>query len=388
MYGEPFLIYMYENSIESNIHYENIHSHSMENILKITGTKFEIKSLDKDWGLHIHIVNCVRGIIIKNCTFQERHKYLNKMFINLGDDSSCNRTIAATLSIEGCYFFHYSISFRIIPKFSYFFAQMNNIVFFESLVIKATNGGLVAFTVQNCSFVGSKKSRPRALHLMDVLYVSIKYCKFRTHNLYCWQGCAVSVKGVYPFPFKILYMFSKASPFTILNPILIVNHSQFVGSTADLSGGVMSCVEAALKVSNSIFHMTANSKPPATGGFIYHQTLYSLLISFLDNVIFDTKSYRHPVSLVSFRTPYEIKSSTLFCSQSLQPKLVLTDITIDISCEAKCPKAYTFQNGNMSIDLIQHEIYGILRNASLLSNSNVSIEISEVECFTCPIGAV
>ena len=105
-----------------------------------------------------------------------------------------------------------TLSLLILPSFfrlfqehecepSFLVVEINNVVFYDSVAGQYTSNGLAAFVVQNCSFVGSE-SRPRALHLMDVMYVSVTNCKFQTYNLLCWQGCAISVRGVHTFSNK------------------------------------------------------------------------------------------------------------------------------------------------------------------------------------------
>ena len=218
--------------------------------------------------------------------------------------------------IDDCFFHHFAVSFHVpITKneLSFLVVKMINVVFYDSLAFKDIDGGLAAFVVHNCSFIGSK-NRPRALHVMDALYVSVTNCTFQTYNLDCLQGCALSVKGVRPFSYK-LNTFSKAFSFNVSVPTLIIEESQFVGSTALLSGGSVSCVDAFINVSNTVFRMTAKSKPPKVGGFIYHDAPYNKINFIVENVSLDVKNYVHPVSLVFFSGWGHAKSLTLLYPQ-------------------------------------------------------------------------
>ena len=270
MHGQTVLISLYKNSVESSVPFENITSHSATHSLQLIGTTFDLRTPSDDWGIHIRVVDCVRGIVIRNCTFIER-SYYNEIYINLGAQSSSDNTISTSVLINKCFYYHYYVVFqgtqRKSSKFSFLFVQMNNVVFEDSLVNKDFFGDMAVFVVENCSFVGVD-SRPRALHLMDVVYVSVSNCEFQTYNLYCQKGCAVSVRGVSFFPSKDI--FSKVFSFTVSEPILIINNSHFIGSTADLSGGSVGCMDAVVKISNTVFRMTVNSKPPQIGAFIDH----------------------------------------------------------------------------------------------------------------------
>ena len=106
VHGEPFLIYLHKNSIESRIPVKKISSYSMAHSLNLFGTKFEMISpgwgYDDDRGFHIRTMDCVRGIIIRNCTFFKIWDgHFNDIYFNLGDKSSnsssdrnyCNNSI-------------------------------------------------------------------------------------------------------------------------------------------------------------------------------------------------------------------------------------------------------------------------------------------------------
>ena len=83
---------------------------------------------------------------------------------------------------------------------------------------------------------------------------------------------------------------------------------------------------------------------------------------------------------MSFSIQYQVKSLQLFCPPGLEPKLLLKEYTTSISCDISCPEAYTFQAGNMSVDVIQKYHHKVGRN--------ISHSTSKVECFPCPVGAV
>ena len=82
VHGEHFRIYLHKSSIESRVPIKNISSYSMAHCLNFFGTNFEIGSTgwdnDTDWGFHIRAMDCVRGIIIRNCTFSKKGGYLFK----------------------------------------------------------------------------------------------------------------------------------------------------------------------------------------------------------------------------------------------------------------------------------------------------------------------
>ena len=378
IYGKTSLINLHKNSIESRVPIENISPYSMVHQLKLLGTIFYAQSHSNFAGFYIRMVDCVRGVIVRNCTFLEYNINTNMICFIVGDKSLSYRSIAAIVSINDSFFGHFDVVFYVFVRNtgepSLLFVQMNSVVFYDSVALKLS-GGMAAFVVQNCSFLGSE-SWARALHVMDVLYVSVTNCKFQTYNLYCWKGCAISVKGDCAFPSKF-NIFSKVFLLNVSRPILIINGSQFVGSTADISGGSVSCVDASLKVSNTVFQMTANSKPPAVGGFVYHETQYMGGSFLVENVTLNTSNYMGPAQLVLLSGQGNIKSLSLFCSQSLQPKLMVKFHTISISCEISCPEAYTFQVGNTTFNMKMSEY-----------NKNTTILERKTVCFPCPVGAV
>ena len=385
VYGGPFIIYLHKNSIESKITIENISSYSMAHQLKLFGTKFEtLESRDYIWGFSIKTVECVRGIVVRNCTFKEISHNHNELSFHGGNEPSSDRHTATIVLIVDCFFSHFIVSFHVTPTdacgLSFLIVELNSVIFYNSYAYKVINGGMAAFFVQNCSFLGFE-SRPRCLHLMDVLYVSVTNCTFQTYNLQCWQGCAISVRGA-GISVRKFIAFAKVflmNVFEVYGTTLIIRGSQFIGSTAELSGGSVSCVDASLKVSNTVFQMTKNSKPPSVGGFIYHEILLKTSHFVIENVILDTSIYKNPAPLIFLSGTGNIKSLSLFCPQSMQPKLILKQSTTSISCEISCPEAYTFQAGNITFDMKVVFQY-VHRNASVLERSTV--------CFPCPVGAV
>ena len=381
VYGEPFVIYLHKSWTEAITPVENISFYSLTHYLKFFGTKFEMESPGWDHRIYIRKEDCVRGIIIRNCTFLKTSdwRFLNYIYFIIGDKTLSNKTIATFVLIEDCLFRRFSVKFHVIPRtcgFSLLLAEMNNVVFYDSLAYKDIDGGLAAFVVHNCSFIGSE-SRPRALHVMDVLYVSVSNCIFQTYNLRCWQGCALSVKGVRSYLHKI-NTFSKAFPFNVSRPTLVITESQFVGSTALISGGSVSCVDAYLNVSNTIFQMTANSKPPPIGGFIYHGITAAVHKDhfLVENIILDVKNYVNPESLVMLSGKGNIKSFSLFCPESFQPKIMSKLYATFMSCENSCPEGYAFRVGNKTFDMKVKKF-----------NERVVI-IDRMDCFPCPVGAV
>ena len=385
-----FLFICTKVQLKSRVPIKNISSYSMAHCLNFFGTKFEIGLTgwdhDTDRGFHIRTMDCVRGIIVRNCTFVESgDAFLKQIYFNLGDKSSSDSTIALIVLMDDCFFGRFGIFFHVIPRttseLSFLLVKMINVVFYDSFAVKDIDGGLAAFVVHNCSFIGSK-SWPRALHVMNVLYVSVTNCIFQTYNLFCWQGCAISVRGVHSSS-HTFNTFSKAFSFNTSRPTLIIEESQFIGSTAQLSGGSVSCVGAFLKVSNTVFQMTASSKPPSTGGLIYHEysnyDLYNEADDFLvANVILNASNYIDRVSLVLFSGRGNIKSFSLFCPQSLQPDLILKLEAISISCETICLEAYTFQAGNTTLNITNFTWY----------DRTLSISNKKTVCFPCPVGAV
>ena len=109
--------------------------------------------------------------------------------------------------------------------------------------------------------------------------------------------------------------------------------------------------------------------------------LHSIKTTFIiENVTLDVRNYIHPVSLMFFSGQGYVKSLSLFCPQSLQPKLMIKVYTTSISCEISCPEGYTFQAGNTTFHMNITTTRESNKDASILERKTV--------CFPCPVGAV
>ena len=200
VYGWLFVIYLHESSIEATTPVEKNSSYSMTHHVHFFGTKFDLESNFYGYGFYIKTINCVRGIIIRNCTFlNSDDDYVSEIIFSLEGKSLSDRTIANNILIQDCFFRGFFIEFDVIPRiggFSFLFVEINDIVFYDSCAFKIISGGLAAFVVQNCSFPGIRGADP-GLFISWMSYMSLYLTVHFKHTIYtAGKGCAISVRGV------------------------------------------------------------------------------------------------------------------------------------------------------------------------------------------------
>ena len=249
---------------------------------------------------------------------------------------------------------------------------------------------MVGFHVDNCTFRGIDK---RGIYLSDAVQVNITNCQFRLKDdaaCEIGEGCSVYVKGVeiisrHSELVRSLFFLTCTSRWITCIKVHIEN-SVFVGSAGHTEGAI-SCVYINLRISNSKFSLTENSKPAGTGGFIqfkgYAYTLFS------HNVTFITSATQHSTSMsimaidaesIEFLNVHVMCPNTQSVVKEVQK--LSSFVWHHYKCEQHCNgDEYTYEAGSA---VLQGKSGRILYDFKLGNLLNMSIDPS---CSSCPVGA-
>ena len=377
--GLRFAMYIYRNDYEPEISEQSFNFRNKEHTITISRSHIRAES-------HIHVVNSLREIRL----VQSDLEYL--LDINIGNEMSikCNAFTLARVVVENSRVISQSgIDIFAYGPTSLGLIQFRNTDFQGSRVKMGQTGGSVGFHFESCTLRGIDWW---GISLHNVLYLHIKSCQFKLKDdARCREGggCSVNVKGLThsssgePRDFESV---AKSLFFPACNSsnwrhcrMVHIENSVFVGS-AGAVGGAVNCQDIKLIMIKCEFSLTENSKPAATGAFLYYNSYKENIIG--RNITFVTSGTQliMPVSIIA--KGIELINVHMKCPNSLSVVEETQDFGDYVhhyyQCNPYCDDdEYTYEAGSMILQ----------GNSSSEQLGNLSLMATEPKCSTCPVGA-
>ena len=378
------IINMYKHKLEPGIEINKTMLHEGHNqsfpVIKIKQCTF--------YGLHVHWMDfCMRKLEISETTWISVD-YNSGLHLHMHFASVYYLLLRDTVSDL--------IEVHFMKK-----DQSLGVVHLDNVTVNHTNidfsrgeRSLAGFYITHCNFLDIKYGYFLILpkNTFQVSVINSHFTLSDNHYLHCYEGCMLRVIGSYIdsktyYRYSFLFSLLQWKPLLMdyHRPMVNIQNSRFVGSTARASGGVILCHMATLFLSNNSFIMTRSSTPPALGGFIYftgdafNSTGNMMDVRALNGI--------GKISVLFFEgTNMNILQTKVLCPTSMN---IGHDPANDgkiheFLCRSQCDEnSYSFQNRIMIIEKLEY-----IRNDNFSFSMELSLHKKDLTCFPCPSGAL
>ncbi len=276
------------------------------------------------------------------------------------------------------------------------FIEVRNSSFFNSRLYKKFLSAIVVMKMEQCKFEAEVLNG--LVQIDGTTSVLISECSFTAHSVgpYCEEGCVLKVEGsntpaeTYMQDMQQwLHSYFESSVLHVVlhfSSKIRIEETLFRGSAAKLAGGVISCRDASLLITNSTFIATENFQPPPRGAFVYFKgrqndfKAKNVVVSITDsglqlpNVsVFSFIITRFFLGVVAF---HQVQ---ILCPVGHEGQIVLNN-TYDVICTEVCSKeTYAIESGVLQLE---GELKRQMEPNKLVSRA------TEINCLQCPVGAV